>query len=101
MQCHVTYGLDVRQELQNVLEVDDLAIVLNSKHRPRCIIEFISQSLQLLKLEESRRNTLVIPFLGYLNLLKFPILNKEFSKVIPGCFLFFCFGYFISFQVIG
>uniref|UniRef100_A0A2N9HUW7 Uncharacterized protein n=1 Tax=Fagus sylvatica TaxID=28930 RepID=A0A2N9HUW7_FAGSY len=58
LKCHVTYGLDVRQELQNVLEVDDLAIVLNSKHRPRCIIEFISQSLQLLKLEESRRNTL-------------------------------------------
>ena len=72
-------GLDVRQELQNVLEVDDLAIVLNSKHRPRCIIEFISQSLQMLKLEESRRNALVIPFLGYLRV----------SKSDPKVFLFF------------
>lgn len=65
MQCHVLYGSDVRQDLQSFLEVDDLAIVLNSKHPPRCIIEFISQSLQLLKVEESRRNMLVIaPFFG-------------------------------------
>ncbi|KAM4105167.1 hypothetical protein ACJW30_06G212600 [Castanea mollissima] len=65
LKCHVIYGLDVRQELQNVLEVDDLAIVLNSKHRPRCIIEFISQSLQMLKLEESRRNALESKISGF------------------------------------
>lgn len=66
MQCHVICGSDViRQDLQSFLEVDDLAIVLNSKHQPRCIIEFISQSLRLLKLDESRRNMLVIaPFFG-------------------------------------
>ena len=76
-------GLDVRQELQNVLEVDDLAIVLNSKHRPRCIIEFISQSLQMLKLEESRRNALVIPFLGYLRV------SKSDPRVFPVLFWLF------------
>lgn len=65
MQCHVICDSDVRQDLQSFLEVDDLAILLNSKHRPRCIIEFISQSLRLLKLDESRRNMLVIaPFFG-------------------------------------
>lgn len=53
------YGSDVRSDLQHLLEVDDLAVVMNSKHRPRCIIEFISQSIRLLKLEESRRNVLV------------------------------------------
>ncbi|XP_041001433.1 UPF0187 protein At3g61320, chloroplastic-like [Juglans microcarpa x Juglans regia] len=58
LKCHVIYASDVRQDLQNLLDVDDLAIVLNSKHRPCCIIEFISQSLRLLKLEESRRNML-------------------------------------------
>lgn len=58
LKCHVICDSDVRQDLQSFLEVDDLAIVLNSKHRPRCIIEFISQSLQLLKLDESRRNML-------------------------------------------
>lgn len=58
LKCHVIYGSDVGRDLQNLLEADDLAIVLNSKHRPLCIIEFISQSLRLLKLEESRRNML-------------------------------------------
>ncbi|XP_057980510.1 voltage-dependent chloride channel 1, chloroplastic-like isoform X2 [Malania oleifera] len=58
LKCHLIYGSDIRQDLQNLLEVDDLAVVLSSKHRPRCIIEFISQSLQLLNLEESERNVL-------------------------------------------
>ncbi|KAG5037004.1 hypothetical protein JHK86_017844 [Glycine max] len=58
LKCHVLYGSDVRSDLQHLLEVDDLAVVMNSKHRPRCIIEFISQSIRLLKLEESRRNAL-------------------------------------------
>ncbi|RVW81187.1 UPF0187 protein, chloroplastic [Vitis vinifera] len=56
--CHVIYGSDIRQDLQNLLEVDDLAVVLSSKHRPRCIIEFISQSLQLLNLDDAKRHVL-------------------------------------------
>lgn len=60
MQCHVTYGSDIGQDLRNRIEGDDLAMILKSKHRPRCIIEFISQSLRLLNLEESKRNVLVI-----------------------------------------
>ncbi|KAI5345592.1 hypothetical protein L3X38_013469 [Prunus dulcis] len=55
LKCHVVYGSDIRQDLQNLLELDDLLVVLNSKHRPSCIIEFISQSLRLLNLEDSRR----------------------------------------------
>lgn len=55
----------MEQDLQNLLEADDLAVVLSSKHRPRCIIEFISQGLQLLHLEESKRNLLVNYFLRY------------------------------------
>lgn len=58
LKCHVMYGSDIGRDLQNLLEVDDLALILNSKHRPRCIIEFISQSLQLLNLEESKRTML-------------------------------------------
>ncbi|KAK7292665.1 hypothetical protein RJT34_15516 [Clitoria ternatea] len=58
LKCHVLYGSDVRRDLQHILDVDDLAVIMNSKHRPRCIIEFISQSIQLLKLEDSRRNFL-------------------------------------------
>ncbi|KAF3440635.1 hypothetical protein FNV43_RR18919 [Rhamnella rubrinervis] len=58
LKCHVIYGSDIEQDLQNLLEVDDLSVIVNSKHRPRCIIEFISLSLQLLKLEESRRHML-------------------------------------------
>lgn len=59
MQCHVTYGSDIGRDLRNRIEGDDLAVILKSKHRPRCIIEFISQSLRLLNLEESKRHVLV------------------------------------------
>ncbi|KAB2597208.1 hypothetical protein D8674_000128 [Pyrus ussuriensis x Pyrus communis] len=59
LKCHVIYGSDIGRDLQDLLEVDDLLVVLNSKHRPGCIIQFISRSLQLLKLEESQRNMLV------------------------------------------
>lgn len=58
LKCHLVYGSDMRQDLQNILEEDDLEVVLSSKHRPRCIIEFISQSIQLLNLNESKRTAL-------------------------------------------
>ncbi|KAF7138462.1 hypothetical protein RHSIM_Rhsim07G0016400 [Rhododendron simsii] len=58
LKCHLIYGSDMEQDLENLLEADDLAVVLSSKHRPRCIIEFISQGLQMLHLEESKRNLL-------------------------------------------
>ncbi|XP_038709715.1 UPF0187 protein At3g61320, chloroplastic-like [Tripterygium wilfordii] len=58
LKCHLIYGSDIDRDLQRLLEVDDLAVVLNSKHRPRCIIEFISQSINLLSLEEAKKNML-------------------------------------------
>ncbi|KAL1546412.1 Voltage-dependent chloride channel 1, chloroplastic [Salvia divinorum] len=58
LKCHIVYGSDVAQDLDNLLEVDDLSVVLSSKHRPRCIIEFISQSLQLLDIEATKRHIL-------------------------------------------
>ncbi|CAN1237035.1 UPF0187 protein At3g61320, chloroplastic [Linum grandiflorum] len=58
LKCHVINGSDVRQDLQNVLEVDDLALVMDARHRPRCIIALISQSLRLLSLDETKRNLL-------------------------------------------
>ncbi|KAL0339421.1 UNVERIFIED_CONTAM: hypothetical protein Sangu_1464200 [Sesamum angustifolium] len=58
LKCHIINGSDIAKDLKTLLEVDDLAVVLSSKHRPRCIIEFISQSLQLLDLEATKRHTL-------------------------------------------
>ncbi|KAM7476417.1 hypothetical protein LguiB_023660 [Lonicera macranthoides] len=58
LKCHLVYGSDIEKDLQKLLEVDDLDVILSSKHRPRCIIEFISQSLQLLNMEESKRSVL-------------------------------------------
>uniref|UniRef100_A0A2P2PIV2 Uncharacterized protein n=1 Tax=Rhizophora mucronata TaxID=61149 RepID=A0A2P2PIV2_RHIMU len=55
LKCHLIYGSDFGQDLRNLLEVGDLKVVLNSRHRPHCIIEFISQSLRLLNLEDSTR----------------------------------------------
>lgn len=60
MQCHITYGSDIASDLKNLLEADDLAVVLSSKHRPRCIIGFISQCLQSLNLEGTKLTQLVI-----------------------------------------
>ncbi|KAJ1698766.1 hypothetical protein LUZ63_007278 [Rhynchospora breviuscula] len=56
LKCHVINGSDIRADLQNLLEEEDMSILLRSKHRPRCIIELISQSLNVLHLEEQKRN---------------------------------------------
>ncbi|XP_071709707.1 voltage-dependent chloride channel 1, chloroplastic-like [Rutidosis leptorrhynchoides] len=58
LKCHLIHGSDVGGDLKNLLEDEDLAAVLSSTHRPRCIIQFISQTLQLLNLESSKRTTL-------------------------------------------
>uniref|UniRef100_A0A0D9VNB7 Uncharacterized protein n=1 Tax=Leersia perrieri TaxID=77586 RepID=A0A0D9VNB7_9ORYZ len=55
LKCHIISHSDVRSDLQGLLSGDDLNVVLRSKHRPRCIIEFISQSLYMLDFEESKR----------------------------------------------
>ncbi|XP_075510821.1 voltage-dependent chloride channel 1, chloroplastic-like isoform X1 [Primulina tabacum] len=58
LKCHIIYQSDIDKDLRNLLPTDDLAIVLGSNHRPRCIIELISQSLQLLDIEDSKRHCL-------------------------------------------
>ncbi|XP_060213301.1 voltage-dependent chloride channel 1, chloroplastic-like [Lycium barbarum] len=58
LKCHILYGSDMASDLKNLLEADDLAVVLSSKHRPRCIIGFISQSLQSLNLDGTKRSQL-------------------------------------------
>ncbi|PKU80237.1 UPF0187 protein At3g61320, chloroplastic [Dendrobium catenatum] len=58
LKCHVIGGSDIKLDLKNLLEEDDLAVICHSKHRPRCVIEFIIQSLQMVAMEESKRNTL-------------------------------------------
>ncbi|KZV21812.1 hypothetical protein F511_13615 [Dorcoceras hygrometricum] len=59
LKCHIVYDSDIAKDLENILEVDDLAVVLSSKHHPNCILEFISQSLQLLDMEDTKRHLLV------------------------------------------
>ncbi|PAN52068.1 hypothetical protein PAHAL_9G640200 [Panicum hallii] len=56
LKCHIISDSDVKRDLQGLLAQDDLNVVLASKHRPRCIIEFISQSLQMLDLDEQKRS---------------------------------------------
>lgn len=63
LKCHVINGSDVRADLQNLLDKDDIELVMSSKHRPRCLIEFITQSLRMLNLEEPTR-TIVESKLG-------------------------------------
>ena len=58
-QCHLICDSDVKGDLEGLLVQDDLNVVLASKHRPRCIIEFISQSVQMLDLDEQKRSIMV------------------------------------------
>ncbi|CAN7063472.1 hypothetical protein IGI04_017154 [Brassica rapa subsp. trilocularis] len=58
LKCHVIYGSDIADDLRNMVEEDDLSLILKSKHRPRCVIQFISQSLQLLNLDSTKIDTL-------------------------------------------
>ncbi|KAJ0860957.1 putative bestrophin/UPF0187 [Helianthus annuus] len=58
LKCHLVYESDIGRELQDLLEDDDLEILLGSNHHPRCIIQFISQSMKLLDLEETKRTLL-------------------------------------------
>ncbi|KAL5216954.1 hypothetical protein ABZP36_017638 [Zizania latifolia] len=55
LKCHIISHSDIQNDLQGLLSEDDLSVVLRSKHRPRCIIEFISQSLHMLDFEEHKR----------------------------------------------
>ncbi|XP_078155721.1 voltage-dependent chloride channel 1, chloroplastic-like [Carex rostrata] len=58
LKCHIIDGSDIRADLRNLLEEEDLSILLRSNHRPRCIIEFITQSVHVLHLDEQKRNLL-------------------------------------------
>ncbi|XP_044983274.1 UPF0187 protein At3g61320, chloroplastic-like [Hordeum vulgare subsp. vulgare] len=58
LKCHITSNSDIRKDLEGLLAEDDLNVIMSSKHRPRCIIEFISQSLQILDFEEHKRSVM-------------------------------------------
>ncbi|MCO5613325.1 hypothetical protein L7F22_067601 [Adiantum nelumboides] len=55
LKCHLIHGSDTRKELQRLLQYEDLAFVLSSRHKPNCLIQLISQALNLLQLENSDR----------------------------------------------
>ncbi|KAL1818518.1 hypothetical protein ACET3Z_013387 [Daucus carota] len=58
LKCHVIHGSDIAQDLQTLIEPEDLSVIVSSTHRPRCIIDFISQTLQMLNLDESKLTVL-------------------------------------------
>ncbi|XP_020600023.1 UPF0187 protein At3g61320, chloroplastic-like isoform X2 [Phalaenopsis equestris] len=83
LKCHVLGSSDIKVDLQNLLEEDDLAVICHSKHQPRCVIEFITQSLQMVSMEEAKRTALV----GVLIEEPFPMLSldelcKQFNDTI-------------------
>lgn len=93
-QCHVVNSSDVKADLQNCLEEDDLAIVVRSKHRPRCIVEFILQSLEIMHLEEAKWQILVTTYAA----MQVDICHNFFftvTKCYKICFFFFLFAYIL------
>jgi predicted membrane chloride channel (bestrophin family) len=59
LQCHLLYGSDTWQELKDILDEDDLALVMCSEHRPNCLIQLMTQSLRQVLLQDSERSLLV------------------------------------------
>ena len=59
VQCHVMFGSDIVSDLKNIIDEEDLAVVMRSKNHPRCVVEFISRSIQLLQIEEAKRCVMV------------------------------------------
>ncbi|GLJ16443.1 hypothetical protein SUGI_0279800 [Cryptomeria japonica] len=58
LKCHIIHGSDVEQDLGRLLSKEDLALVLSSHHRPNCIIQFLSESLMYLPLDDSKKQVL-------------------------------------------
>lgn len=59
IQCHLLYGSDIVEELGEILEEDDLALVLSAEHRPNCLIQLMTHSLKCIKFEDGERSLLV------------------------------------------
>jgi putative membrane protein len=58
LKCHLLYGSDTWQELKDILDEDDLALVMCSEHRPNCLIQLMTQSLRQVLLQDSERSLL-------------------------------------------
>ncbi|XP_024373551.1 voltage-dependent chloride channel 1, chloroplastic [Physcomitrium patens] len=52
LKCHLLYDSDIAEELREILEEDDLALVLKAEHRPNCLIQLMTLSLKSIKFED-------------------------------------------------
>lgn len=59
MQCHLLNGSDIGEELGEILEGDDLALVLRAEHRPNCLIQLMTHSVKSIKFEDGEKSALV------------------------------------------
>ncbi|CAM6097853.1 unnamed protein product [Calypogeia fissa] len=55
LKCHLLDGSDVYEDLKLLLDEEDLAVVMNSAHRPNCLLQLMTQSLALVDLTDSQR----------------------------------------------
>ncbi|KAG0576638.1 hypothetical protein KC19_5G095700 [Ceratodon purpureus] len=58
LKCHLLYNSDIAEELREILKEEDLALVLNSEHRPNCLVQLITHSLKCIKFEDGERSLL-------------------------------------------
>lgn len=58
LKCHLLNGSDVAEELREILEEDDLALVLRAEHRPNCLIQLMTHSVKSIKFEDGERSPL-------------------------------------------
>ncbi|GLJ21594.1 hypothetical protein SUGI_0401020 [Cryptomeria japonica] len=57
LKCHIIYGSDIRCDLERFLPENDISVVLSSQHPPNCIIQFMSECLRQLHLNDHERHS--------------------------------------------
>lgn len=58
-QCHLLDGSDIYEDLKLLLDEEDLAVVMNSQHRPNCLLQLMTQCLSLVDTSDNRKSLMV------------------------------------------
>ncbi|KAL3700275.1 hypothetical protein R1sor_018297 [Riccia sorocarpa] len=56
LKCHLLDGSDMEEDLKELLDKEDLALVLSSDHRPNCLIQLMTQSVGSVHLTDTEKS---------------------------------------------
>lgn len=56
LKCHLLDRSETYEDLKLLLDEEDLAVVMESQHRPNCLIQLMSQSLTLVQISDDEKS---------------------------------------------